>query len=459
MDAVRAITRQQPVPRSTLVAYSVPMAAFMSAGIPFSIYLMKYSVDVLLLSPAFMGMLVAASRIADAVTDPVAGYLSDRTRSRFGRRRIWMLAAALPIAATILMVWSPPYALEGAALAIWIGVSLILYETVSTAFIVPYAALGMELSDDYRERTRIFAWRHLIGAAGFAVALAFVYLLRTSETPRETAFQLAIVIGVLVIATITWSVSRLREPEEHQGRGGERVIPAFKDVFRNQHARLLFSVYAIESFGSSSITALAPFVMEYVVKAPDMLELLIGAYIVPQFIFTPLWIRLSKRYAKRELWSFGMACMIVAFAGLAFLGEGREWYGVALVFLIGIGSGIASVVAPAVQADVIDYDELQTGERKEGAYTAVWNFIRKAGWGVAAGYTGVLLAWSGYEANSPDQPESVVWMMRFLMGMLPCAAYALGLTLFRRFSLNEREHADVLAALEARRAAQSSGGA
>ncbi len=431
-----------PLRRADLFAYALPMTAFMGVTMPLSIYLMKFSVDVLLISPAAMGLIVGMSRLWDAVTDPAAGYLSDRTHSRLGRRRVWMLASTFPIALTLFMVWSPPLALEGALLVLWVGLAMILYETASTAFIVPYAALGLELSTDYHERTRIFAWRHLVGSGGFAMGMAMVWLLRTSEDPRTAGTLVAALSGAAVIATVVFSVSRLREPAHHQDRGAVRILDAFRDVFRNPHARLLFLVYGIEAFGGASISALSPFVMDYIVKAPDALELFVVSYVFPQFVFTPLWIRLSRRMGKKRLWMLGMIPMILGFGGMVFLTEGSVALPLFLVFLIGIGGGIASVVAPAIQADVIDYDELHTGERKEGAYTAVWNFIRKSGWGVAMLFTGFLLEGAGYEANA-EQPESAKTVILLLIGAVPAVGYLAGLLLMSRFRLDEQEHASI----------------
>ncbi len=438
-----------PLSRDVLVAYGLPMAAFMAMTIPLSIYLMKFSVDVLLISPAAMGLILGLARLWDAITDPMAGYWSDRTHSRFGRRRVWMLGSTIPIGLTLWMIWSPPLALEGSLLVLWMAAGLLLYETASTAMIVPYGALGMELSPAYHQRTRLFAWRHVIGSIGFAFGMGFVYLLRTADDPRTDGWGIALAGGLLLLASVGFSVSRLKEPAGHQGRGGVRPRRAFADVLANPHARLLFLVYAAEAFGSASISALSPFVMQYVVKAPELLELFVASYVVPQFVFTPLWIRVARRIGKRRLWMLGTLPLAGGFGLMTQLQEGSTGLAFFLVMLIGIGSGIASVVAPAIQADVVDYDELRTGERKEGAYTAVWNFIRKAGWGVAILFTGVFLEAAGYEANA-EQSASVQRTLLFLVGAVPAAGYLGGLLLLTRLRLDEAEHRAIRTALQDR---------
>ena len=122
-----------------------------------SLYMMKFATDVLLIAPAVMGLIYSASRIWDAVSDPLVGYLSDRTTTRLGRRRSWLLISSLPIAITFYMVFAPPQSLEGPMLIAWVAVAVIGFYSAMTLFFVPHLSLGAELSDDYHERRRTTA--------------------------------------------------------------------------------------------------------------------------------------------------------------------------------------------------------------------------------------------------------------------------------------------------------------
>ena len=287
---------------SVIWAYCLPMVSLQFMGMLFGIYLMKYSTDVLLVAPGAMGVLFLIGRLWDAVSDPLVGYLSDRSRARRGRRRSWMLASALPILASTVMLWAPPTVLHSLPLVVWMGSALLLYETAYTAFYVPWGALGMELTSKYHERTRLFGYRHVIAAGGSALGLGGVWLLRTAEEPRPMAFALALGGGTAVAGMIVHAVSRLSERPDYQGRGAVDIRSAFADVLRNTHGRLLFFVFAVETFGSASIGMLAPYVMQYVVKNPELTEVFILVYFVPQFALTPIWIRLSRRFGKKRLW-------------------------------------------------------------------------------------------------------------------------------------------------------------
>ena len=237
---------------------------------------------------------------------------------------------------------------------------------------------------------------------------------------------------------------------EHQGRGSVDLWSGIRDVLRNPHARILLVVYAIESFGMGTIAFLTPYILDNVVGDISSLELVLVFWVVPQFVFTPIWLRVSRIVGKKRLWLFGMCLYALGFSANLVIGEGTVWILYAIVIVLGIGGGISTVVAPAIQADVIDYDEYLSGERKEGTYPAVWNLLRKSGWAVAAGIGGVALGAAGYDGELEVQPETVKSTILFLVGAVPAVAYALGALLFTRFSLNEREHQDLVAAISER---------
>ena len=417
----------------------------------FATYLMKFSTDVLLIAPAVMGVLLAASRMWDAVSDPVVGYLSDNTRSTIGRRRVWLYVAAIPMGMGMVMMWSPPLSLAGWLLVFWMAFALFLYETASTAFYVPHGALGVELTPNYHERTRLFGYTHMISAIGLIIGLGFLQFMNMAEDKRAMAFYLSLIAGITVASLIVISTRHLPERTDYQGRGGANVFNSFADVFRNPHARLLLLMYAIETFGASSIALLVPYLVEYVIPMQTYMVLLLVTFVVPQFAFTPFFIRLSKKVGKKNLWFGAMLVAASQFILAFFLITPGEfsyliWFG---TFIFGMCSGAGAVVAPSIKADIIDFDEYQTGERKEGAYLAVWNLIRKAAGSVVALLTGLVLQLTGFVPNVVQSYEIQLWILG-LFSLLPGLCYLAGAIIWYRFSFNETEHAAVREALESR---------
>ena len=436
-------------------AYSIPRIGFGIMGLLFGTYLMKFSTDVLLIAPAAMGALIAASRIWDGVSDPLAGYLSDRTHSRFGRRRIWLFMSSVPMSLGLIMIWSPPTSLEGVMLIAWMGLALFVYETASTAFFVPHGALGVELTPNYHERTRLYGYSHMIGALGSLLGLISLYLMDSGEDKRLWAIILSSIAGFCICAMVLGSTFVLPERADFQNRGSENPFRSFTDVFRNKHARLLLIVYAIETFGGATIGLLVSYIVAYVIPMENVpvdssvffISVLVF-YFVPQFAFAPLWIKLSTYTGKKNLWAASMWISALVFVGYFFALNSyiMIWL---LTFILGTSGGIGAVVAPAISADIIDYDEYLTGERKEGTYYAVWNMVRKGAASLTAIITGFVLQWVGFEPNV-EQTETTKIVFRSLFALMPAGGYMIGALVFTRFSFNEKEHSDVRRVLATR---------
>jgi len=424
-----------------------------------ALYVMKFTTDVLLIAPAIMGLIFSASRIWDAVSDPIVGYLSDRTRIRYGRRRSWILASTLPIGAAFIMVFAPPQSLSGAGLVAWMAVAIIGFYSAMTVFFVPHLSLGAELSDNYHERSRLFGVRHGFYTFGSILSLISFYLLISAEQEgheavRAAAFDLALIASAVMVVLILLSVGQLNERPDYQGRVNANPFRAFRDVWENHHARLLIVVTFIEHVGSAAIGALTLYVAQYVIGAPLWAPVMILCYMVPSSLSVPLWIPLSRRFGKVRLWMFSMVMTGVSF-GSMFALPFLEGTTVKIVYICvaaafaGLAAGCGGTLSPSIQGDVIDYDEMVTGERKEGSYFAAWNFVYKGATGVMLLLTGFVLQLSGFVPNQ-EQAMTVQLSIVTLYGLFPLVCYSIGAFLFRKFELDETEHARIRAALDAR---------
>jgi GPH family glycoside/pentoside/hexuronide:cation symporter len=425
---------------------------FMMVGL----YLMKYATDVLLIPPVAMGTIFFAARIWDAVSDPVAGYLSDRTRTSLGRRRPWLLASVVPVAAAFVVVWSPPAALSGAETVAWMAAGVIGFYAAMTIFIVPHLSLGAELSLDYHDRTRLYGARHIVWNVGSIAALAGMALLIAATSPgsradpRAVANRMALLVSAITAASIVWAVIRLRERPEHLGRGARNSLGAYRDVLANPHARLLLVVILIESLGGATIVVLTPYVAQYIIGRPDLTPLFILVYMLATISFVPMWLPLSRRFGKKRLWMFSMLLTAAAFGGMFFLEEGSVALISVLAFLAGLAGSCGAIISPSIQADVIDWDEYHSGDRKEGSYFAAWTFVFKSATGITLMLTGYVLEFSGFVPNR-EQPESARLAIQGLYSIFPLACYLLGALIFSRFALGEAQHRRIRSELDARR--------
>jgi GPH family glycoside/pentoside/hexuronide:cation symporter len=437
------------LPVTTLLTYALPTAGMGFMFYLAVLYLMKFSTDVLLIAPATVATILGISRVIDAITDPLAGYLSDRTAMRWGRRRPWLVLAAVPLSVVFVMMWAPPPDLEGPWLTVWMAVGIIGFYAVMTLVNVPHQSWGAELSPEYHERTRVFGARLLllnVGAFGAVACLIFV----TSTTDERVAVAgLVTTIAVAMAAATIWSAFRLRERAELQGRGPQAVLGAYKDIAGNPHARLLLIVFFIESLGGATIGVLTPYMAQYVIVTVSF-PLVVLTYMVAQTLSVPVWTPLSRVFGKKRLWLFSMFGTAFGFGGFFFVGYDDVVATYALAAFLGAAAGCGNVIAPSVQSDIVDYDELHSGERKEGGYFAGFNFMQKTAAGVTIMLTGYVLQLAGYVPNV-EQGEAAQTAIRSLYALFPFSCYLIGGLLFLRFSLGEKEHAEIRSALDARR--------
>ena len=453
-------TPPTPVSWGLALIYGLPALSvgymFMLVGM----YAMKFATDVLLVAPAVMGMIFGVSRVWDAVTDPAVGHLSDKTRISFGRRRVWIGTGALPAALTFAMVFAVPQALGPTATIAWLTIAIVGFFTAMTAVMVPHLSWGAEFATDSTSRNKLFGARHGLQVVGSLVALVtLTYLISAERNGAEAAGRVAatsaVTAAIVFGGIILFSVAALSErppPPETLPRGGLRTAAA--DIWANPHARLVFFVAFIEYIGSGAIGAMALYVAQYVMHAPEIAPLTLTGYLIAQVASVPLWVRVARHFAKHRLWWFSMIVTGLAFGAMFFLAfiesqTAQIVLNVASAIVAGIAAGCGGTIGPSVLSDIVDYDELATGERKEGAYFAAWNFAAKTAGGVTLILAGFGLSAIGFAPNQ-DQTQLVKVGMTALLGLLPLVCYAFGAALFSRFSLDEKEHAAIRRQLDGR---------
>ncbi len=444
-----ADTRTARMPLRTVLSFSLPVAGEGFMQMLMSLYLLKYTTDVLGLAPVAMGGILLVSRVWDAVSDPLVGFWSDRTRHRLGRRRPWMLAAAIPVGLTFALMWSAPASLSRTELTLWVGAAVLLFYSCRTAFGVPHDSLAAELTTDYHDRNRLFGIRR--GFFGLGAILVFVALdgFLDAVDPRAHAVRIATLAGVATSLAILFTGFSVRERPENQGRGSLSVGTAWRNVLANPHARLLLGVFFLQQIGTGGVTMMAAYYTEYVLLDPGAFIRIMGTLFVCSVISIPLWVWLGRRFDKKTLLLVAMTTVGAALSSLGFLGEGDG----ALLWGVGCIAGIAvgglDVLFPSLQADVIDGDELATGERKEGVYFASWHFAAKTATGISAIVAGVALEATGFVPNVV-QSDEVKLAIRATMSIVPLLTYAAGIALFARFALTHKVHLEIRRELDER---------
>jgi GPH family glycoside/pentoside/hexuronide:cation symporter len=245
----------------------------------------------------------------------------------------------------------------------------------------------------------------------------------------------------------------VKERPEYQGRGGRNPFRAMGDVFRNPHARVLLGVFFLNHLALGFLILIAAYFTQYVLRDAASVSLFMGTFFVVTLVAVPLWIALGQRFDKKWLLLAGQCIVAVGTASFYLAGPGDVLLACVMGGACAVGAASLQVDFSSLSADVIDYDELQTGERKEGVYFAVWNLAEKSAMGIGAAVVGFLLAASGFEPNV-EQSESSLLAIRAMESVIPAAGFLAGTLVFLRFRLTREAHARVRAELDARRNSQ-----
>ena len=442
------MTDHQRLPLTRKLAYALPALSLAIVGIPVYVFIPKFYTDVVGVNIILVGYLLFGVRLFDAVTDPVIGYISDNTRSRFGRRRPYMAAGSLCLALLLFLLFTPPAGATHKIASAWFGVMLFLLFLFWTIVVVPYESLGPEISYDYHERTVLFSWRDgflilgtLIAAASPGIITGLIGLTDDDAGQRRKFFWIAAVYAPLVIACCWICVAAVKERRDLPPIQREGAIGEWLSVFRNRPFVILLISYTIAAVGSNLPATLILYYVEYVLQATGA-ELFLALYFVTGIVFLPPWIALSRRIEKKWAWLAAMAVNTGAFLGVFFLGPGDAvWYGL-LVVLSGIGFGAGLALPSAIQADVIDYDEMMTGQRREGRYIGIWSIAKKIAAALGIGIGLAVLGKAGYTPGQP-QNDTVVLTLRILYALVPCLCNLVALVVLLPFPISKAMHDDI----------------
>lgn len=438
------------------IAYAAPAFALAVVGIPVYVYIPKFYTDVVGVHIGLIGYLLMAARVFDAVTDPALGFVSDRTKTRFGRRRPYIAIGSVFLAISLYLLFNPPR--ESATLdTLWFGFAIFFLFLFWTAVVVPFESLGPELTFDYHERTALFGMRDGAMLAGTLAAASSPLLVATvlglpasPDGERLKFFWISVIYSPFLVLCCWWCALSLSERPLAVHSKKPHFLTGFKTVMGNKPFALLVSSYTIAAFGSNLPATLILYYVEYVLKSQQA-ELFLAVYFVTGIVFLPGWVLLSRKLGKKWTWIASIAVNTGAFIGVFFLGAGDAWLYGLLVFLSGIGLGATIALPSAMQADVIDYDELLTGERREGRYIGFWSIAKKLAAALGVGISLSVLAAVGYVPNV-EQTEAVKMTLRVLYALVPSLFNLIALIIVLFYPISSSMHERILAAVKERKA-------
>ncbi len=443
------------VPWRIRLAYGAPAFALAVVGIPIYVFIPKFYTDVVGVPVAVVGAVLLAVRLFDAVTDPLVGMISDRTRLAFGRRRPYIASGGALVALAVAFLFMPP-ADPAINPTLWFGTWMFLLFFFWTLVTVPYESLGPEITFDYAERTTVFAIRDGLLIAGTIAAAAAPRIVSSlldaagMDTGQRSVFSgMAALYAPLLILTCLGCALIVKEPPPSKVVSKGSSGFDFRAVLANRPFMVLLAAYTVSAIGSNLPATLILYYVEHVLQSTHA-DLFLMLYFVTGILALPLWTTAAKRFDRKRVWLVSMAVNTGAFSGVFLLGAGDDiLYGM-LVSLSGLGFGASLALPSAIQADVIDYDEWQTGRRREGLYIGIWSVAKKAA--AAAGLGGGLwaLGAAGYTPGA-TQSETVLMTLRVAYALVPSICSFLAILIALAYPLTRSRHNDIRRRIAARR--------
>ncbi len=443
------------------------------------VFLLKYYTDYTGLDARLAGIALLLGKAFDAVSDPVMGYVSDHTRSRWGRRRPWFFAGALPLALSFVALFSASPDWSQAQLFAWLLGSNILFWTGNTMVMVPHAAFASEMTETHEQRISVMGWREGFMTLGLLIG-GFV-MFAVLERAVEQASQAALAAGLSQAAAA--EAARVARGEAHgtvglwfgfyvcalaavsffgtSEAGAARTPPRpslfgdFLDTLRSKSFRLFTFALVIGQVADGLTASLALYAIEqwWGFDGPHPRFIMIG-YIVMATLSIPFWMRVGRHFDKAHLLITGALIGTVSLVAMLFVPIlGLGWAYLTFYFS-GIGLGGRMVMGMAMVPDIIDEDEERTYTRKDGAYFGMISLLRKLSRSLAIGLSGIGLGLFGYVSGQTAQSPEAIAGIRVMFCLVPAVSAGLTALALLWFPINRARHQATLAELRRRRPAR-----
>jgi GPH family glycoside/pentoside/hexuronide:cation symporter len=449
-----------------------------------SFFLLFFFTNVAGLDPALAGLVLLIGKIWDAINDPVVGVLSDRTKSKIGRRLPWMIYAAIPFGLSFLAQWLVPS--TDKMVLFWYYVIVgIVFNTFFTAVNLPYTALTPEITQDYNERTSLNTFRFTFSIGGSILSLIIAQVIfdffkdparqvGTCNTGGMQYIVLGAICAIISSLSIYWCVFGIKkraiasdrhrlhnEALEADNPETDNSEPSFfeqlKIVFNNRPFLFVIGIYFCSWLALQITASIIPyFVINWMkLGEKDFTTVMIGVQ-GTALAMLPVWSAVSQRFGKKAAYFMGSGIWIIAQAGLFFLQEGQVVLLYILAIMAGCGISTAYLIPWSMIPDVTDLDELETGHRREGIFYAFMVLLQKFGLAAGLFLLGQGLAWAKFQESVPCQapplqPDSALFAIRFAIGPLPTIALIIGLGLAYFYPITREAHAEILMRLAEKR--------
>lgn len=414
-----------------------------------SFWLLNFLTDEVRLSAGLAGLALLVGKIWDAVIDPLIGYVSDRTRSRWGRRRPYFLFFGIPFGIAFYLMFRNPGLEDSTAKFIWTMLTYTFFCTVYSLTNIPYNALLPELSKDYDERTHISGYKQAFAVIGTLIGAGVAMPIIAAFPSRTTGFAvMGAFYGLLATISILSPFFTIREGPPPRQPESATLLDSLKGITANKPYLLILGAWLANTTGVAVIMAMMIYYYKYIFQSEDSVTLALVSLLIAAIACIPLWVKLSARIGKKSAYIAGMTITAISVILFAFLGEILGVNGsLAIVILAGIGFSSHYVLPWSMVPDTLEYDFAHTGMRREGIFYSVWTFSVSVGGAVAAFIVGTGLDLIGYFPDTSQTPTAIAGI-RFLMGPVPGTLFLLGNLFLVFYPLTRQKYDELMQTIQ-----------
>lgn len=392
------------VSNGALHLYGLPNVALSVVHLPTAVYVTGFYSQNLGLSLGAIGLIILLSRLTDVFTDPVVGILSDRWRTKWGRRKPWIAAGIPLMVVTVWLLFVPPPAVfesgQNWGLA-YLAAILILYYLSNTFIDLPYKAWGADLSPNYRERSLVTGFRESYGFLGLILVLAIPVVMTMYGLNKlaDWVFAIAVATAILLPLLFLPALFGVKETEaEAKPRPEITWSRGLRIIWRNGPFMRLVWVGLLLITTTSMTAALSLLFVTHAMGQPKFFPVFVMFYYLASVAGIPIWMAISKRLGKHKATALAIFWLSLWSAPIPFVGADQFWVFFALMMLKGSAVGALYFIPASMAADVIDIDTLRTGEQRTGLYFSIWGMVLKGAAGIG---TALATAGAGYFGFDP----------------------------------------------------------
>ena len=445
------------LPRRTKLIYGSGDTGFSLTTTIVAAYFAIFLTDVVGIAPGIAAIAIFIGRSWDYINDPIIGHISDRTRTRWGRRRPVLLFGALPFALAFMLMWLRPAFESPILLAAYYGLAYVLFDTAATFVYMPFFALTPELTSNYDERTSLTTYRMFFSILGSLVAFTVPLLIVGSFRPEnaDRVLLMGVIFGIVSAIPLLGVFFGTRERHEFSELEQPGLKESLKAAAHNRPFIFSMVIFLLTWVSVDILQTSLLYFIKYVVQREGDSDLIMAVIFVTAMCVLPFWEFMSRKLNKRIAYAIGIAFWAVVQIFLILLGPSTDLpVLLGLCVLAGIGVSSAHVLPWSIIPDAIEWDEWKTGERHEGMFYSLVTLSQKIASSIAIPLILLMLQITGYVPGAAEQPANALLGIRLAIGPIPAVLLCGGIVFALLYPLGRDSHRQIVKELEERRKAR-----